>query len=109
MERGRAVMKKQFIYKKNISLLLLMCMAVTFLFSVIFIDLHTSHECTGHFCTTCENLNYACKFIKQMGMSVKTISAVPLISAVFLMYSLPVLYSLKKHITLVSLKVRLDD
>ena len=45
----------------------------------------------------------------KMGMSVKTISAVPLISAVFLMYSLPVLYSLKKHITLVSLKVRLDD
>ena len=86
-----------------------MCMAVTFLFSVIFIDLHTSHECTGHFCTTCENLNYACKFIKQMGMSVKTINKVPLISAVFLTYSLPALYSLKKHITLVSLKVRLDD
>lgn len=102
-------MEKQFINKKNISVLLLMCIVTAFFFSVIFIDLHASHECTGHLCTTCENLNFACKVIKQMGMSMKSINVIPLIFTVFFMYSVPFLYSFKKHITLVNLKVRLDD
>jgi len=101
--------QQQFIHKKNISVLLLMCIVTAFFFSVIYIDLHTSHKCTGHLCTTCENLDFACNVIKQMGTSFKSINAIPFICTVFFLYSLPSLYSFKKHITLVILKVRLDD
>ncbi len=103
-------MEKQFThYKKNVSILMLICILTAFLFSVIFIDLHASHECTGHFCTTCENLDFACKVIKQMGMSFKLTNVMPLIGIVLFMYIAPFTYSFKKHITLVNLKVRLDD
>lgn len=102
-------MEKQFFYKKNTAILLLMCIIAAFFFSVIFIDLHASHNCSGHLCSTCENLNFACKVLKQMGMSVKSINAISIISIVFVMYSVPILYSINKHITLVNLKVRLDD
>lgn len=102
-------MKKQFMFKKNVSILLITCIVVAFLFSVIYIDLHSSHNCTEHLCTTCQNLDFACKVIKQMGMSVKLINFIPLITIVLLMYNVPFLYSFKKHITLVNLKVRLDS
>jgi hypothetical protein len=102
-------MKKQFMYRKNISVLLIACIVAAFVFSVIYIDLHLSHNCTEHLCTTCQNLDFACKVIKQMGMSVKLINFTPLITIVLFMYNVLFLYSFKKHITLVNLKVRLDS
>lgn len=103
------MMIKQIIHKKNISVLLLICIIIAFFFSVIYIDLHSSHNCTGHLCTTCENLNFACKVLDQMGMSVKSVNTISLIYIAIFLYSVPFLYSIKKHITLINLKVRLDD
>jgi hypothetical protein len=102
-------MEKHFIHKKIITVLLLICFITAFFFSVIYIDLHSSHNCTGHLCTTCENLNFACKIINQIGMSVKSINTISLVCIVFLLYSVPFLFSIKKHITLINLKVRLDN
>jgi len=102
-------MEKHVFHKKNITVLLLICLITAFFFSIIYIDLHSSHNCTGHFCTTCENLNFACKIINQIGMSVKSINNISLVCIVFLLYSVPFLFSIKKHITLINLKVRLDN
>jgi hypothetical protein len=102
-------MEKHFIHKKIITFLLLICLITAFFFSVIYIDLHSSHNCTGHLCTTCENLNFACKIINQIGMSLKSINTISLVCIVFLLYSVPFLFSIKKHITLINLKVRLDN
>lgn len=102
-------MKKQFIYKKSVSVLLLMCIVTAFFFSVVFIDLHISHDCSGHMCSICENLNFACKVLKQIGMWVKSINTISIVGIVIFMYNVPFLYSFKKHITLVNLKVRLDS
>ncbi|HBD65211.1 MAG TPA: hypothetical protein DC038_12355 [Clostridiales bacterium] len=94
---------------KHISTLLLLCFITAFLLSVAFIDTHASHVCTENICATCENLNFAAGVVRQMGMSARTDSIFSLICIVFLMYNVPFLYSLKKHITLISLKVRLDN
>jgi len=103
------VIEKQFIYKRDIAILLLMCVVAAFFFSVIFIELHPSHNCTGHLCATCESLNLACKVIRQLGVWMKSVIAASLICIVTLVYDAPFLYSVKKHITLINLKVILDD
>jgi hypothetical protein len=105
-------MKNNFISKKNTAVFLLVCIVAAFFFSVMYIDLHSSHDshdCIGHMCSICENLNFACKVLKNIGMSTQSNNFIAHIGIIFLMFGVPFLYSIKKHITLVNLKVRLDS
>lgn len=62
-----------------------------------------------YLCATCGSLNLACKVIRQLGTWMKSIIAISFICIVMLIYDAPFLYSVIKHITLINLKVRLDD
>ncbi len=102
-------MEKQFFLKKKVAIFLLICIITAFFFSVIYIELHSSHECTGHLCSVCSNLDSACKVLEHMGMYVKSINFLSLICIVFSVYSISFSYLFIKHLTLVNLKVRLDN
>ncbi len=101
-------MEKQSI-KKIIASLLTICIITAFLFSVIYINLHASHSCTEHVCSTCENLNFVHKILKYIGMSVKSFYAASLNYILILLCNILFLYSINIHTTLVNLKVRLDN
>jgi len=105
----------QFMNKNRTAAFLLLCILTAFFFSVIYIELNASHDCSEHIhvhthvCSVCENLNHACKILKYLGMWVNSINPVFIISLILFTFCKPFLYSLRKHITLVSLKVRLDN
>ena len=108
-------MEKKLISPKNTAAFLLMCILTAFFLSVIYIELNVSHDCSEHVhvhthvCSVCENLNHACKILKYLGMWVKSVNSIAIITLIFLSFFKPFTYSLKKHTTLVSLKVRLDN
>lgn len=96
-------------FKKIIASLMTIFIITAFLFSVIYINLHTSHSCTEHSCSICENLNFVHRILKYVGMSVKTFSASSINYILILLCNILFLNSITKHTTLVNLKVRLDN
>ena len=96
-------------FKKIVACLMTICIITAFLFSVIYINLHTSHSCTEHACSICENLNFVHRILKYVGMSLRAFYAALSTHALILLCNILFLYSITKHTTLVNLKVSLND
>ncbi len=92
------------------ALLIFICIITAFLFSAFFISLEAEHDCDGEHCDTCE----------QIAVCAETLKKLQNIFFVFIFYSflcmaislytvLSIYCSNRKAVTLVRLKVRMNN
>lgn len=100
--------EKQMI-NKNLALLICICIIVTSSFGIEFIISHSNHDCIGNNCSVCHQIQSVCSVLKQINICLCSIFIIKIMHAFYLLCKLALIQLNLADITLVRLKVRLDN
>ncbi len=103
-------MKKQRTYKRVFSFGLMLCLVAVLSLSTLFIVTHADHDCIGHDCEICYEINGCVAAVQRMSEALGTGASFLLCACAFLL-CMVLFYAKEKHCaeTLVALKIRLDN
>ena len=95
--------------KKQLALLICICIIVASVSGIYFAASHSIHHCSGYNCFICHQIKNFNSVNKQLGLFLCSVFIIKIMLSYFSIFKLYLAESSLSNITLVSLKVRLDD
>ncbi len=96
-------------FNKQLALLICICIIAASVSGIYFAASHSIHRCSGHNCLVCHQINNFNRVNKQLGLFLCSVFLIKIMLSYFSIFKLYLAESSLSDITLVSLKVRLDD